>query len=428
MPTITVQLNSAIRPTFRVMQIAGMFDIPIHERLQHNLTAEVPGLEESWSIGAIVGPSGSGKSTLAKAAFNGALYDPQLWSTDAAIIDCFGPDTPIKQLIRVLTAVGLGSVPTWLKPYHALSTGERCRADLARALIEVRKFSTRRRGGVENSDSASLRVSAPPRETNLLVFDEFTSSLDRTIAQTTSAALSRFIRKVNQFPGQPNFRFVAVTCHDDILPWLQPDWVLNLGHGNPRLTRGRLHQPTLQLPVRKVPQSTWTHFAAYHYLTTGLARSATCYAAFAPVGWAVPTTDRPIAFCAAAPSLGWQKTKRITRLVTLPEFQGLGIAGRLLAIVATHEASKGNHVTITASHPAILAHCANSPRWQFTGHKPTGSTTQIFRGRPITCSIGRPVASFEFISSSVPTPTRCLSERLTPTRTRTSKPLTREPK
>ena len=406
MPTITAQLNSAIRPTFRVMQIAGMFDIPIHERLQHNLTAEVPGLEEPWSIGAIVGPSGSGKSTFAKAAFNSALYEPQPWTTDAALIDCFDPETPIKQLVRVLTAVGLGSVPTWLKPYHTLSTGERFRADLARALVEAGRFSTRRCGNAENSDSASLRGSAPPRETSLLVIDEFTSSLDRTIAQTTSAALSRFIRKVNQFPGQPNFRFVAVTCHDDILPWLQTDWVLNLRDGNPRLTRGRLHQPTLQLPVRKVPQSTWHHFAPYHYLTTGLARSATCYAAFAPEGWAVPITDRPIAFCAAAPSLGWQKTKRITRLVTLPEFQGLGIAGRLLEIVATHEANQGNHVTITASHPAILAHCANSPRWQFTGHKPTGSTAQIFRGRPITCSTGRPVASFEFISSNVPTPTR----------------------
>ena len=42
--------------------------------LRHELVAEVPGLDEAWTIGAIVGPSGSGKTTLARAAFGEAAF------------------------------------------------------------------------------------------------------------------------------------------------------------------------------------------------------------------------------------------------------------------------------------------------------------------------------------------------------------------
>ncbi|HEX5106516.1 MAG TPA: GNAT family N-acetyltransferase [Pirellulaceae bacterium] len=96
-------------------------------------------------------------------------------------------------------------------------------------------------------------------------------------------------------------------------------------------------------------------------------------------------------------SLGWKRTKRITRLVTLPEFQGLGIAAQLAERVAAHEQAKGHRVTITASHPAILAHCSRSPRWNYLGLKKTGSTRQRLAGRPIASSAGRAVASFEFV-------------------------------
>src|SRR5204862_6749616 len=94
MPIITVRVRTPARRTFRVGQVAGMFDIPFGQvqgpkskvegqsgastldlgpgtldSVRHELTAEVPGLDEPWTIGAIVGPSGSGKTTLAKAAF-----------------------------------------------------------------------------------------------------------------------------------------------------------------------------------------------------------------------------------------------------------------------------------------------------------------------------------------------------------------------
>ena len=96
-------------------------------------------------------------------------------------------------------------------------------------------------------------------------------------------------------------------------------------------------------------------------------------------------------------SLGWKKTKRITRLVVLPEFQGLGIAAKLAETVAAHEQAKGHRVTITACHPAILAHCSRSPHWTYLGTKKTGSTRQRLAGRTIRCSTGRAVTSFEYV-------------------------------
>ena len=438
MPIHTIHCHTPLTGSFRVEQVAGLFDLPldqIESRLTHSLTVELPGLDEDWTIGAIVGPSGSGKTTLARAVYGEALYEPPPWPNDAAIIDCLGTGIPsagcalpIKQLAHTLTAVGLGSVPTWLKPYRVLSTGERFRADLARAILSAGKNLTQRHRGTEKSESESLCATVPLCENPpLLVIDEFTSTLDRTIAQTASAALSRLLR--NPKSAIQNPKLVVLTSHTDILPWLAPDWVLDLSPAplSPRgrgaggegaevrrvFTRGCLQRPTLRLAVRRVPQCLWPHFARHHYLAGGLAASATCYAAFWPTEAAVnpgahaglrrvdaavnQPASRPIAFCATVASLGWKKTKRITRLVTQPEFQGLGIASRLAETVAAHEQAKGFRVTITASHPAILAHCSRSPRWIYLGTKRTGSTRQQMGQRQIRCSAGRAVASFEFL-------------------------------
>ena len=57
-----------------------------------------------------------------------------------------------------------------------------------------------------------------PRD--FVVFDEFTSVVDRQVAQTASLAISKAIRRTKK-------RFIAVSCHSDIIEWLEPDWVFN---------------------------------------------------------------------------------------------------------------------------------------------------------------------------------------------------------
>jgi ABC-type ATPase with predicted acetyltransferase domain len=52
----------------------------------------------------------------------------------------------------------------------------------------------------------------------LIVFDEFTSIVDREIAKVSAYAISKAVRRSKK-------RFVAVTCHYDVVDWLEPDWV-----------------------------------------------------------------------------------------------------------------------------------------------------------------------------------------------------------
>jgi ABC-type polar amino acid transport system ATPase subunit len=55
-----------------------------------------------------------------------------------------------------------------------------------------------------------------------IVFDEFTSVVDREVAKIGSYAISKAVR------AQPGKQFIAVTCHFDIIDWLEVDWVFNI--------------------------------------------------------------------------------------------------------------------------------------------------------------------------------------------------------
>lgn len=146
-------------------------------------------IPKKFKLGVIVGSSGSGKSTLLK---NFGTEEVPVWNPNKSIVSHFeSPDDAINKL----GSVGLNTVPSWYKPYHVLSNGEKFRADLARKL----------KSGA--------------------VIDEFTSVVDRTVAKAASISLSRFI----DTNGLKNV--VISTCHHDILEWLQPDWVINTDTG-----------------------------------------------------------------------------------------------------------------------------------------------------------------------------------------------------
>src|SRR5580704_335079 len=181
MPRVDTVVSCDVRRSFRVSQVEGMFDLPEREAASVNFSAELPEENEPWQIGLIVGPSGSGKTTIARAAY-GRLDGTRRWPRDRAVVDCFGKRS-IKEITAMLTAVGFSSPPAWVKPYRVLSQGERFRCDLARALL------TRKRR---------------------IVFDEFTSVVDRTVARIGAAAVAKAVRRL------PGTQFVAVTCHYDV--------------------------------------------------------------------------------------------------------------------------------------------------------------------------------------------------------------------
>jgi GNAT superfamily N-acetyltransferase len=354
-----------------------MFDLPVRENSRETFTAEFPGLEEDWTVGAIVGPSGSGKTTLARHTFGDALWRPGAWPEDQAVIDGFG-DLSIKQITHLLTAVGLSSPPTWIKPYRVLSNGEKFRCDLAQALASAI-------GGSQ-----------------LIVFDEFTSVVDRTVARIGSAAVAKAIRT-----GRVPARFVAVTCHYDVLDWLEVDWHVDLADG--RLHRRRLRRPEIRVRVVRCAPELWPQFARHHYLNHALPAASVCYAALwdenAPADFHAkgdpPDTaaaeGRPVAFCAVSGLFGARGVRRISRIVVRPEYQGVGLGARLLNTVAAHHAGLGHTVRITTSHPAMLAYLQRAPEWRTTNvYRNRRPRRRLVNGRELKTSAGRCVASFEY--------------------------------
>lgn len=188
MPHFDIIKQNRPKRTFRVSKIEADFDVKPEHSNEH-FAGEIK-IPNEWNIGVIVGGSGTGKSTIAKELFRENFIEGFSYSAESVIDDM--PKASIDDISKMFYAVGFGSVPSWLKPYSVLSNGEKMRVDLARALLE-RDF---------------------------VVFDEFTSVVDRNVAQTACIAIQKTVRKSKK-------KFIAVSCHYDILEWLQPDWVFD---------------------------------------------------------------------------------------------------------------------------------------------------------------------------------------------------------
>merc|ERR1719215_427908 len=110
-----------------------------------------------------------------------------------------------------LCGLGLSSVPTWCKPFAALSTGEQYRANVARTLAEAEG------------------------QNKPLLLDEWTSELDRGVARATCAALHRWLARREQ-AGLSCPSLVLATCHSDVEAYLQPDLLVQCEAGSPPRT------------------------------------------------------------------------------------------------------------------------------------------------------------------------------------------------
>ena len=388
MPLVHAQVTCPIYDSFRVRQVAGLFDVPLADRARREFTVELPHADEAWEIGLIVGPSGSGKSTVARAHFGGALREPADWPPDAAVIDGFG-ESPTKQVTAILTAVGFSSPPSWIKPYQALSGGEQFRCDLARALLSSagagEKTLADESVSVDDSPSKSQANAASGASSHLpiVVFDEFTSVVDRVVARCGSAAVAKAIRS-----GLAACRFVAVTCHYDVAEWLEPDWVVDMA--TRVCQRRRLWRPPIRLELYRCHRSAWPLFADHHYLTGALSPTARCHLAL----W----ERRPVAFCATLPVIGRRRRWRISRLVTLPDYQGLGIGTRVAEAVGDLHIAEGHQFGVTTSHPAMIRHCWRSSAWRLARMQKIGRRRkQLVAG--YRDSFGRSVASFNYLGA-----------------------------
>ena len=357
MPRLDILRSSPIERSFRVEQLLGMFDIPPTEKSEQrwSLNFELPA---EWNIGVIVGPSGSGKSTIARELFRDNLVSNFDWPKGACILDAFPKEMSIKDVVLLLSSVGFSSPPSWLRPFAVLSTGEQFRATMARALAEQK---------------------------SLVVMDEFTSVIDRTVAKIGSSAIAKTVRRRKQ-------QFIAVTCHYDVIEWLEPDWVFQPHLNNLELTRGLLRRPQIEIVVKRVHSSAWSLFKHHHYLTAEINSSAFCFCAF--------IENRPVAFDAWLPFCGHlpfgQKARRGHRTVCLPDFQGVGIGNALFTHIASAWKALGFRAFSCTGHPAEIVKRMRSPDWKCT-HAPRHTSPDNNRRRARARATGRLVASFEFI-------------------------------
>lgn len=192
MQNYSIKLQSKISDSFRCKKAAHSLDINLEEKSKYELEIEAD-LKTPFSLGVIVGNSGSGKTTLAKKMFGEDCFTSAL-DEEKAILDQFPEMMTYEECARCLLGMGLSSVTCWIRPVKTLSNGQKARAQAA--------------------------VSLARANDNILVIDEWTSVVDRTVGQIMSLSLAKHARREKK-------QIVLCSCHYDILPWLEPDWIID---------------------------------------------------------------------------------------------------------------------------------------------------------------------------------------------------------
>tara|TARA_R100001198_G_scaffold95047_2_gene79935 strand:+ start:235 stop:1308 length:1074 start_codon:yes stop_codon:yes gene_type:complete len=308
------------KPTFRTEQICGIYDLVPEKKLKKEFDFDVD-LNFDWQVGLIVGTSGSGKTSLAKQLFKDNYIRSFKWDNNSAFINEFPKNISIKEISKCLANVGFASPPLWLLPYSALSTGQQFRVDIVRALLQ---------------------------NTDMVCFDEFTSVVDRDVAKIGSHCVQKFIRKTNK-------QFVAVSCHYDIIDWLQPDWIFDVNTN--KLTRGSAKRPQIDFKIYPTSVDSWGMFRNYHYLNTNIHRASKCFLGYI---W-----NKPVAFGAVLqfPHPHIKKAKREHRIVTLPDYQGIGLGNKISEFCGKYFTKLGYRYYSVTSQPSMIYSRNRSKNW-----------------------------------------------------------------
>ncbi len=284
-----------------------------------------------WSIGVIYGGSGSGKTTLLKEF--GSVQNI-LMNDKIPLISNFDWLSP-EDAVFLLSSVGLSSIPTYLRPFALLSNGEQYRATLAYKI------------GKSNQN-------------DVILIDEYTSVVDRDVAKAMSYSLQKYIRKNNK-------KIILASCHFDIMEWLLPDWTYSPHKG--RVERHeylRQSRPKIELQIFRCRYETWKLFKQHHYLSDDLKKSS--------INYIILWNDKPICFVAVLPfpGVGDEKTRRISRIVVLPDFQGLGLGKIILNYISSLYAKEKSTMYIRTMSPALGISLSTDKNWQ-----PTSSNLKI---------------------------------------------------
>lgn len=358
---IEIRVDNVTEPanSYRAQRVKSMFNATDEQATRFTLQADLPiDPDGEWRIGVVVGPSGSGKSSIGNQLWGGGyVYSPDGWPKAGPVLDGISQSVDFDTVTAALSSAGLGDVPAWLRPYGVLSTGQRFRADLAKILAE-----------------------RPDR----VVIDEFTSVVDRQIAQVGSGAFAKAWRRGG------TGKVVLLTCHYDVLDWLEPDWVFDTATrkfetAETRKKEGKQpwKKPKIDVEVRLGGWDLWPLFKPHHYLDSGRMPFGRCAVAF--------VDGEPVAHLGVGTkNFRYRDSKgrsrqaleaRMSRLVVMPEWQGAGVGMRFLNLMAQQcyegrgPVGDGRRLTTQfhTSHPGLIGALNHYPFWQRVSGGLTGA-------------------------------------------------------
>lgn len=367
---LTITRSVAVERTARVIQLEGLFDVPLADRSTLRWEVEMPLHERPWQIGLIYGPSGCGKSTIAKEIWGQRVCGGFAWSETQSVVDGFPAAMSMQDITGLLSSVGFSSPPSWVRPFGVLSNGEQFRATMARAIAEAE---------------------------GVFAIDEFTSVVDRRVAKIGSAAIAKAVRR------RPGCQFVAIACHDDIVEWLCPDWTYEPAAG--KFAWRSLRRPGIEVDIRRAKIAEWRLFRPHHYLS-----GAHHAGAYAFVGLVAGSPAVWSAWLYFPGKTNWGYREH--RTVCLPDYQGVGIGNAMsdwCAGVMQAVAGRGV-IRSTTSAPGMIAHRSRSSLWR--RNRQTLNESTEHGGMKIKTAYGRLVTGFLYRGPARTAEARALGLRI----------------
>lgn len=112
--------------------------------------------------------------------------------------------------------------------------------------------------------------------------------------------------------------------------------------------------------VRECGREEWSKFRRYHYLNTELALASRC--------WGLYAGNDIVGFMGVLhqPHGINKKLKRVSRLVILPDYQGIGLGTRFLNLVGDYYKANGYDFTIVTSAKNMISALRRSDKWAMT--------------------------------------------------------------
>jgi energy-coupling factor transporter ATP-binding protein EcfA2 len=332
---INFELKTDVFNTFRCQTAANSLDIDVSKKSIHKLNIENIKIPEKWNIGLVYGASGSGKTTLIKYLFGENIFDVSL-NYDLPIIEQLPKEFNYEDCANVLNGIGLNSVNCWIRPIKTLSNGQKARAEAAYLMCK----------------------------NDFICIDEWTSVVDRTVAKAMSVCIYKFAKKYNK-------KIILLSCHYDILEWLNPDWLIDCNKQEFKLPESDdfffNKRESIEFTIKEVGRETWKYFSKYHYLSEKLPGGQIyLYGLF--------HNDNQIGFQCFANYTPKVKGKKdifhSNRTVIHPDYNGLGLGIKLINKTSELLSDKINcRIMAKFSSTPIYKAMKKQAEWVFLGQK-----------------------------------------------------------